>query len=503
MAGILDLLGNPQAMGLLNLGAGLLESSGPSPMPVSTGQALGRGMQRGLQGALQAQQFGVTNELKNLELAKAKRQREIENMVLGRLGILADPQGTSVPALASVPESGLSPASATAIGAPWAAAPAPALLTGPQSAPSAAPQSMLPPGVDRTAALLAVAGGSNPGLLKLAEFAQSANKPTDKMRELIARGVQPGSPQWNAELSTSFNQGGAWQIGTDGQIRLASGYASGMGDVKRAEAGANAAYDLVDVPVPGGGTRQMTRADAVRLLGGGQQQAPVTAGSVPPSVVPNLPAGNLGYKQAPEQQAGSTRFAETLSGDMAKTYGELQRADFNAPVTIGKYSRLGNLLGQVNVGKYTGTTTDLKAAAKSLGFDLSAMGIPDDVAPAQAARALSAQIALELRNPAGGAGMPGALSDQDRKFLESMVPSLENDPGAIGKMIEYRVKLAEREQQVAKMARAYKKRTGRFDDAFYEELASWSASHPLFNAQDRAKVPNGRFRVIGIERSGQ
>jgi hypothetical protein len=59
------------------------------------------------------------------------------------------------------------------------------------------------------------------------------------------------------------------------------------------------------------------------------------------------------------------------------------------------------------------------------------------------------------------------------------------------------MKLAERERDVAKMARSYKKRTGKFDDGFYEELADWSQKNPLFNDADRQKASGGGFRVIG------
>jgi hypothetical protein len=182
-----------------------------------------------------------------------------------------------------------------------------------------------------------------------------------------------------------------------------------------------------------------------------------------------------------------TEFGKAVGREMGEQYAGLLKADMNAPATIGKYNRLGSLLSSVNSGKFKGTTTDLKAAAKGLGVDLTALGIADDVAPAQAARALSNQLALELRNPAGGAGMPGALSDKDREFLIQSLPTLENDPGAVGKMIEYRVELAKREQQVAKMARAYrKKNNGTFDEGFYDELAEWSAKNPLFKDSPKA-----------------
>lgn len=182
-----------------------------------------------------------------------------------------------------------------------------------------------------------------------------------------------------------------------------------------------------------------------------------------------------------------SEFNKKVGSEMGEQYSTLLKADMNAPTTISKYQRLGQLLSNVNTGKFKGTTTELKATAKSLGVDLNAIGVADDVAPAQAARALSNQLALEMRNPSGGAGMPGALSDKDREFLVQSLPTLESDPGAVGKMIEYRVKLAQREQQVARKARDYRKRTGKFDEGFFDELADWSAKNPLF--QDQAPKP--------------
>lgn len=175
-----------------------------------------------------------------------------------------------------------------------------------------------------------------------------------------------------------------------------------------------------------------------------------------------------------------SKFQEKVGAEFGDIYTGAIKSEFAAPRTIANYDRLGNLLSQVNTGKFAGTITDLKAAAKAGGIDLNAMGIRDDVAPAQATRQISNMLALELRNPAGGAGMPGAMSDKDREFLQQSIPSIENDPGAIGKMIEYRKTLAKRDQEVGKMARAYRARTGTFNEGFFNELRDFSEKNPLF-----------------------
>jgi hypothetical protein len=184
-----------------------------------------------------------------------------------------------------------------------------------------------------------------------------------------------------------------------------------------------------------------------------------------------------------------TEFGKAVGRETGEMYAGMLKADMNAPASIAKYQRLGSLLSSVNTGKFKGTTTDLKAAAKSLGVDLNAIGVSDDVAPAQAARALSNQLALEMRNPAGGAGMPGALSDKDREFLVQSIPGLENDPAAIGTMVDYRVRLEKRAQQVARKAREYRRKNGKFDDRFFDELQDWSEKNPLFPEGGRKLSP--------------
>jgi hypothetical protein len=190
-------------------------------------------------------------------------------------------------------------------------------------------------------------------------------------------------------------------------------------------------------------------------------------------------------------------FQKAVGKETGEMYAGLMKSDMNAPASIAKYQRLGQLLGSVNTGKFKGSTIELKAAAKSLGIDLNAIGVSDDVAPAQAAKALSNMLALENRNPSGGAGMPGALSDKDREFLVQTIPTIENDPQAIPTMIDYRVRLERRSQQVAKKAREYRRKHGKFDDGFFDELQEWSEKNPLFSDSDKPKASEGRVIDFG------
>lgn len=180
-----------------------------------------------------------------------------------------------------------------------------------------------------------------------------------------------------------------------------------------------------------------------------------------------------------------SEFQKALGKDSAKSYNDLQQADVAAGYKIARLDRMGQLLEGVKTGRLTPTTKAIAEYADALGIKI------DPSVPAmQAVEQLSNEMALQLRNPAGGAGMPGALSDRDREFLVAMTPGLAKTPEGNKLIIETSRKLAQREKDVAKLARDYRKKNGRFDEGFYEELSQFSAQNPLFGAA--VTLPDGR-----------
>ena len=167
-------------------------------------------------------------------------------------------------------------------------------------------------------------------------------------------------------------------------------------------------------------------------------------------------------------------------------FADIQKAGFSAQSKINRYARLGQLLEGVSTGKFTATGLEVAKAAASLGLN-----VDPNMANKEAAQALSSEIALELRNPSGGAGMPGAMSDADRQFLANMVPGLATTPEGRQLMLETATKLAERDKKVAAMARDYRKKRGSIDEGFYNELAQHAEANPLF-ARSADQQPAGQ-----------
>jgi hypothetical protein len=177
----------------------------------------------------------------------------------------------------------------------------------------------------------------------------------------------------------------------------------------------------------------------------------------------NMPPQEKAY----DAKVGS-EFAEQNIG-IIKGANEAQRK-------IGTLDRLGQLLKDPKV--YTGaggeSVLQMKRIAKSLGMNV------EGVSDAEAARSISNQFALELRNPAGGAGMPGAMSDKDREFLQASVPSLQQTPEGNAKIVDYMKRVAGRAVEVEKLRQGYVKRYGRLNEGFHQAVRDYSETNPLF-----------------------
>jgi hypothetical protein len=174
-----------------------------------------------------------------------------------------------------------------------------------------------------------------------------------------------------------------------------------------------------------------------------------------------------------------------------KDHQTAQQAAQNARSGMANLDRLGTLLEQVKTNKFQGSTQQLKASAKAMGVDLDAIGVGDNVGVAQAAQALSQQLALQLRDPSAGGGMPGAMSDADRQFLAQMVPSITNDPNANKLMIDWQKKVHQRTEQVGKIVNDYVRSPEFLKDpaGVYAKVREYADANPLFDpARDAPKA---------------
>jgi hypothetical protein len=189
------------------------------------------------------------------------------------------------------------------------------------------------------------------------------------------------------------------------------------------------------------------------------------------------PVTNINQQQESEYQKATGKQLADANMEIIKSAG-------NARGKIATLNRLGTLLQNPSVyqGKAAESMLELKRLGKAIGVDVG------DVGPGEAVKSISNQFALELRNPAGGAGMPGAMSDKDREFLQSMVPGLGQNPQGNALIIDYMKRVAQRSVDVEKLRQQYVRKHGRLDEGFYTALADWSDANPLFTDDDMQKA---------------
>lgn len=432
--GLLDALDDPT----MSLAAGLLNAGGYSRMPVS----LGQGLASGLQSYQQAKQQQEKDQMQKLQIAmttqKIAREQNLQDMIANRLGFGASPDGGMAP--------GMPP---TAQQPPAAA----------QVAPRATGK--FPFSANDIAALSVMGAPGSKELFDIYKYSNDGIK-----REAGNYYVNPMTGQ--TTYMPRVPEGAT--ITQDGRIIGMPGAAQTNAEYKGAETAATerakAGQDFVTMPMPDGSTRMVRRDMAAGLMGGGN------AGGFPGSIA------GLGVSQSPADKTYQDEAAKAA----AEQYKQIQAAGFTAPNKIAKYQQLGQLLANHDGGRLSGAGMDLAQIGNSLGLKID-KNLPNK----EAAQALTNEIALALRNPAGGEGMPGAMSDSDRQFLMNSVPGLSQSADGRKQMVQMQTQVLQRQADVAKMARQWQQRYGRLDAtnpstgrSFFDNLQDWSKRNPLF-----------------------
>lgn len=509
MAGLLDALNTDEA----RLGLGLLAAGGYSPTPMSFGQRIQSAMQgqdaqkRGaLQNKLlqsQVDENASQAQLRQQQIDLAKKKQEMDALFMGG-GLLG-----SAP---TAPGAGAFSSAAAGPGAP-----------GGQTAPAGgftAQQISQQFGIPYEAV---IADYKFNGGKKIAELISERTKPNwqnvnGNLVNTSAPGFQGGMQGGMA--SSADGKVTAWQ--PDGRGGLVVSAPRGALDTFRAYQGASADFKPIKVFNPKTQREEFTSEGAVVRPGYGtepQMKATVAGdmGADPagiqreiqavqndlatkpldPSsraqltahladlqkaaVVTPMPAGGVaaGPSAAEATKAATDKeYALNATKDIGEIRKTIMNAGFAAPSTIAKYQQLGKLLADVDGGTLTATGTNIASTMNSLGFK-----IDKNLSNKEAAAALGNEMALELRNPANGAGMPGAMSDADRNYLVSMIPNASQSAEGRKQLLEAKIAVEQRKVQVATFARNYEKKHGRLDNAFFEQMAAWSAQNPLFKGK--------------------
>lgn len=220
------------------------------------------------------------------------------------------------------------------------------------------------------------------------------------------------------------------------------------------------------------GDRAQAVAYLSKLQGQAQSQGSTAAQPAPQGGLPGIALQT--DEQAAYDKARATAFAktaETIAQDTA-----------TARSMRGNLDLLDQLYKDPNVtqGAAAESISNLKNLGASVGVDVKGLGAE------QAVQSITNKMALQLRSTADGGGMPGSMSDSDRRFLSNMTPGLANSPEGRALISSAMRATAERQLKIGEMATQYEQQNGRLDVGFQKQVQDYANANPLFANQ---KVP--------------
>jgi hypothetical protein len=225
----------------------------------------------------------------------------------------------------------------------------------------------------------------------------------------------------------------------------------GVGRTKEEEAGKVKAAEL------------QAQVDAAPMLGKLDAENEATKARAVADVQRDTVAGIEGNKQ--------------LGTDAAKTFQTIRESGQAGMKERARLLVLRDNLGKTYTGPGANSLLTLKKVANAFGVKVDGLG------EGEAARAIANQLALSLRNPAGGEGMPGAMSDADREFLRQSTPGLQNSPQGWKALVDIRIGLANAAVEQAQYAEQLRRKGVPVTDipGMVQEYAN---QHPIFQVHD-------------------
>jgi hypothetical protein len=176
--------------------------------------------------------------------------------------------------------------------------------------------------------------------------------------------------------------------------------------------------------------------------------------------------------------SGEKSYDSKLGSEQASTFVDLQKAGREANGSLSTLRVMEKLIDNPNF--YSGTGGQYATQVKRL---LVSIGVKEaeSAAPNELFQKLSNKIVLDMN----GGSLGNQVSNADRSFIENTVANPSNTPEGNRQIIQMAMKIEQRKQEVAKLARDYaNKHKGRIDAGFDDELAKWTEANPLFAGGD-------------------
>lgn len=173
---------------------------------------------------------------------------------------------------------------------------------------------------------------------------------------------------------------------------------------------------------------------------------------------------------------GEKAWDTEMGKQFAQRYDDLVKQSESATQMLG-------LLDMAEAGFETGVRTgalgETEQSIRQLGLTLG-IGDADKIAGGELVRAVQNRMALVMRSPDSGMGMPGAVSDRDLTFLKDAQVGLDRSPEGNRRMLSAFRAMEQRKLDIARLADEYIQREGRLDPGFNRAVRDYAAANPMF-----------------------
>jgi GH24 family phage-related lysozyme (muramidase) len=182
-------------------------------------------------------------------------------------------------------------------------------------------------------------------------------------------------------------------------------------------------------------------------------------------------------------------------------YATINDQAANAATMMGMYEIADAALnGGLETGPLAETTLTLRRLGQSLGMDIDENATAD----AEMLKSITNRMALMMRNPDSGMGMPGAVSDRDLTFLKDAQIGLDRSPEGNRRMLKAFMALEQRKIDLAQFTDEYLAANGRLDYRYNQAVREWAKANPLFgegffDGIEETTLPPVQGPVLGRE----
>lgn len=215
------------------------------------------------------------------------------------------------------------------------------------------------------------------------------------------------------------------------------------------------------VPVPPIGGGGMGAIPSSRVVG-----APNAAGMSPADTASQAAAAAAQSRTATERADAGVKFETSILDNGQKARTNLTQLQILAPN-----------LEKLPTGPLYPTLASAGAYLSQFGIDVGQLS--RDLGPAQATDAILKKLAIAGRDTSGGGGMPGAMSDADRKFLVDSIPGLNKLPDGNRRLLTMMMSIEQRKVEEASIVQKMQA-DGKNSNEIRSALGQFAAQRPLF-----------------------